>query len=172
MFSIGKIRKLMKRRHLHLVGAAFFCMVGFSGVQASTASLSPALEAIAVKAAAQNANGGHNWQQTGIASWYGSKFQGKETASGQTFNMHQLTCAHRTLPLGSVVRVTNLRNHKSVVLRVNDRGPLPKNRVIDLSYAAAGELGMRHKGIARVRINLIQTGSELAKVSYPPNPQQ
>lgn len=172
MFSIEKIRKFVKRRHLHLVGVALICLVGLSGVHASTASLSPTLEATAIKAAAQNANDGHSWQQTGIASWYGSKFQGKETASGQTFNMHQLTCAHRTLPLGSVVRVTNLRNHKSVVLRVNDRGPLPKNRVIDLSYAAAGQLGMRKKGIARVRINLIQSGSELAKVSYPPTPQQ
>lgn len=172
MLSIEKIRKFVKRRHLPIIGAALICIVGFSGVKASRASLSPTLEAAAIQAAAQNKNDGHSWQQIGIASWYGKKFQGKETANGQTFNMHKLTCAHRTLPLGSLVRVTNLRNHKSVVLRVNDRGPVPKSRVIDLSYAAAGELGMRKKGLARVRINLIQSGSEVAKVSYPPVPQQ
>lgn len=167
MISIDKIRKSRKRRHVHPIGAALFLIAAFAGSQASTATLSPALEAAAVKAAAQS---GHIWRQTGIASWYGPNFQGKETASGQTFNMHQLTCAHRTLPLGSLVRVTNLQNHKSVVLRVNDRGPVPPSRVIDLSYAAAGKLGMREKGLARVRIVLLQSGAELAKVSYPPQP--
>jgi rare lipoprotein A len=171
MFSIDQKLKSSRRRHLHPIGAALVLLVGFAGANASTSNLSPALEAAAIKAAAQNAQTGHIWHQTGIASWYGPKFQGKETASGQTFNMDQLTCAHRTLPLGSLVRVTDLQNHKTVVLRVNDRGPVPKNRVIDLSYAAAGKLGMRNKGLARVRIDLIQSGRELAKVSYPPNPQ-
>lgn len=171
MVSIDKILNSGRRRHLHPIGAALVLIVGFAGAKASTSSLNPALEAAAVKAAAQNATSGQIWHQTGIASWYGPKFQGRETASGQIFNMHQLTCAHRTLPLGSLVRVTNLQNHKSVVLRVNDRGPVPANRVIDLSYAAAGQLGMREKGLARVRIELIQSGAELAKVSYPPNPQ-
>jgi rare lipoprotein A len=167
MISIDKTRKSHKRRHLHPIGATLVIVAALAGSQASTSTLSPALEAAAVKAAAQS---GHIWHQTGIASWYGPNFQGKETASGQTFNMHQLTCAHRTLPLGSLVRVTDLQNHKSVVLRVNDRGPLPENRVIDLSYAAAGKLGMRQKGLARVRIDLIESGAELAKVSYPPQP--
>jgi rare lipoprotein A len=171
MFLIDKKDKSGKRRHLHPIGAAIIITIGLAGVKASTATLNPALEAAAIQAAAQNAKAGHSWHQTGIASWYGSQFQGKETASGQTFNMDQLTCAHRTLPLGSLVRVTNLQNHKSVVLRVNDRGPVPTNRVIDLSYAAAGKLGMRQKGLARVRISLLQSGGELAKVSYPPNPQ-
>jgi rare lipoprotein A len=171
MVPIDKILKLGKRRHLHPLGAALVFIVSFAGVKASTSILNPSLEAAAVKAAAQNTNDGHAWHQVGIASWYGPDFQGRETASGQTFNMHDLTCAHRTLPLGSLVRVTNLQNHKSVVLRVNDRGPVPESRVIDLSYAAARQLGMRKEGLARVRIDLIQSGAELAKVSYPPNPQ-
>lgn len=171
MIIIDKKLKSGRRRHLHPIGAALILVVGFAGFKASTSTLSPQLEAAAVKAAAQNAKQGHDWHQIGIASWYGPHFQGRETASGQIFNMHQLTCAHRTLPLGSLIRVTNLQNHKSVVLRVNDRGPVPKTRVVDLSYAAAGQLGMRQKGLARVRIDLIQKGGELAKVSYPPNPQ-
>ena len=171
MFLIDKKLKSGKRRHLHPIGAAIILTLGFAGVKASTSTLNPTLEAAAVKAAAQSKMDGHDWQQIGIASWYGPKFQGRETADGQTFNMHDLTCAHRTLPLGSLVRVTNLQNHKSVVLRVNDRGPVPTTRVIDLSYAAAGQLGMRNKGLARVRISLIQNGAEVAKVSYPPNPQ-
>lgn len=171
MFFIDKKLKSGNRRHLHPIGAAIVLAIGFAGVKASTSTLNPTLEAAAVQSAAQNAKHGHQWQQVGIASWYGPKFQGRETASGQIFNMHQLTCAHRTLPLGSLVRVTNLQNHKSVVLRVNDRGPVPKARVIDLSYAAAGQLGMRKQGLARVRISLIQSGTEVAKVSYPPNPQ-
>lgn len=171
MVFIDKKLKSGRRRHLHPIGLALILMVGFAGVHASTSTLSPSLEAAAVKAAAQNVNHGHAWHQVGVASWYGPQFQGRETASGQIFNMHQLTCAHRTLPLGSLVRVTDLQNHKSVVLRVNDRGPVPKSRVIDLSYAAAGALGMRKQGLARVRIELLKSGGELAAVSSPQNPQ-
>lgn len=169
MIFLEKNQQSGRRRHFHLAGAALVLIVGFVGVKASTSTLNPTLEAAAVKAAVQNHP--HAWQQIGIASWYGPKFQGRETASGQTFNMHDLTCAHRTLPLGSLVRVTDLQNHKSVVLRVNDRGPVPKSRVIDLSYAAAGALGMRKQGLAPVRIQLLKTGSELAQVSYPQVPQ-
>src|ERR1700735_2221581 len=71
----------------------------------------------------------HHWYQLGVASWYGKFFQGKTTASGEPFDENQLTCAHRSLPLGSVLRVTNLRNNKSVIVTVNDRGPVPENRV-------------------------------------------
>jgi rare lipoprotein A (peptidoglycan hydrolase) len=79
----------------------------------------------------------HHWFEIGKASWYGKKFDGRRTASGEKFDMHELTCAHRTLPLGSWVRITNLRNHRIVFARVNDRGPMIDDRVIDLSYAAA-----------------------------------
>lgn len=88
--------------------------------------------------------------EVGKASWYGLKFQGHKTATGEKFDMNDLTCAHRSLPLGSWVRVTNLRNHKSVVVRVNDRGPMSDGRIIDLSYAAALAVGM--DGIAKVRL--------------------
>jgi rare lipoprotein A len=101
----------------------------------------------------------HHWYQLGHASWYGKLFQGRTTASGESYNMYDLTCAHRSLPLGSLVRVTNLRNHKSVVVRVNDRGPVPANRIIDLSYAAASSLGM--SGVSTVRLDLLPAVAQL-----------
>lgn len=94
-----------------------------------------------------------HWLQVGEASWYGLKFQGRRTANGEHFNMNSLTCAHRTLPLGSWVRVTNLRNRKSVLVRVNDRGPVPENRIVDLSYAAAHAVGL--DGIGEVRLEAV-----------------
>lgn len=97
----------------------------------------------------------HHWYQIGMASWYGRAFHGKETASGETYNMYQLTAAHRQLPLGTWLRVTNLENGRTVVVRVNDRGPTPKSRVIDLSYEAATLLGMRAEGIQRVRLDVL-----------------
>ncbi|HYL32965.1 MAG TPA: septal ring lytic transglycosylase RlpA family protein [Stellaceae bacterium] len=93
--------------------------------------------------------------QVGYASWYGPHFNGKHTANGERFDMHALTAAHRTLPINSYVRVTNLTNHRSVVVRINDRGPYAANRIIDLSAEAARELGIRKGGVARVRIELM-----------------
>jgi rare lipoprotein A len=109
-----------------------------------------------------------HWHQIGRASWYGREFQGRATASGETFNMNSMTCAHRSLPLGASVLVTNLRNHRSVLVRVNDRGPVPQNRVIDLSYAAARMLGFR--GLAPVRIDLVDPSlspTQIAELSWP-----
>ena len=93
--------------------------------------------------------------QEGIASYYGDAFQGRPTASGETFDKNLLTAAHRTLPLGTRARVTNLENGKSVEVRVNDRGPFAKARVIDLSEAAARKIGMIENGTARVRIEIL-----------------
>ncbi len=93
--------------------------------------------------------------QTGIASWYGRDFHGRPTASGEIYNMYAMTAAHRTLPLGTILRVTNLENRKKVKVTVNDRGPFVKGRIIDLSYGAAKRLGMVEKGTARVRIEVI-----------------
>jgi len=107
----------------------------------------------------------HHWYQKGIASWYGKFFQGKPTASGQPYNEDAMTCAHRTLPLGSLLRVTNLRNHRSVIVRVNDRGPVPEDRVIDVSKAAADSLGFEQRGIAPVRVELIAPPSEMAQLN-------
>jgi rare lipoprotein A len=110
-----------------------------------------------------------HWHQLGRASWYGGSFQGQPTASGELFNMNSMTCAHRSLPLGATVLVTNLRNHRSVLVRVNDRGPMPENRVIDLSYAAARILGFR--GVASVRLDLVDPASlsptQIAELSWP-----
>jgi len=95
--------------------------------------------------------------QQGMASWYGADFHGKQTSSGEVYDMYQLTCAHNTLPLGTMVMVTNLENGKSVELKVNDRGPFVKGRIIDVSYAAARMLGMHEQGTAAVRVEVIGT---------------
>lgn len=91
----------------------------------------------------------------GVATWYGREFQGLNTASGELFDMFRFTAAHRELPLGTFVRVTNLRNRKSVVVRINDRGPMRGSAIIDLSYAAAEMLGMADRGWAQVRLDLL-----------------
>jgi rare lipoprotein A len=109
-----------------------------------------------------------HWHQTGRASWYGRAFQGQATASGEPFNMNSMTCAHRSLPLGATVLVTNLRNHRSVLVRVNDRGPVPESRVVDLSYAAAKVLGFH--GLAPVRLDLVDPSispTQIAAMSWP-----
>ncbi len=95
--------------------------------------------------------------QVGRASWYGRIFQDKKTASGEPYDMNDLTAAHRTLPLGSWVKVTNLKNDRSVMVRINDRGPIMKSRIIDLSYGAAKMLGMGSSGISSVRLDIIET---------------
>ncbi|WP_180162938.1 MULTISPECIES: septal ring lytic transglycosylase RlpA family protein [unclassified Acinetobacter] len=93
--------------------------------------------------------------QTGTASWYGRQFHGRKTASGETFDMNALTAAHRSLPLNCFIRVTNRNNGKSVVVKVNDRGPFHGNRVLDLSYGAAKQLGITSAGTANVSIERV-----------------
>ena len=88
----------------------------------------------------------------GVASYYGKQYHGRKTASGERFNMHELTAAHRTLPFGTNLKVTNLANDRSVVVRVNDRGPFKRDRILDVSLEAARRLQMVAAGIARVRI--------------------
>ena len=100
------------------------------------------------------------WVQYGVASWYGGEFHGRPTSSGEVYDMNQLTCAHNTLPLGTTVMVTNLENGRSLELKVNDRGPFVKERIIDVSYAAAQMLGMWAKGTAPVKIEVISLASE------------
>lgn len=95
----------------------------------------------------------------GKASWYGPGFHGKLTASGVPYNRYALTAAHRTLPAGTLVRVTNLRNHRSAVLVINDWGPVPADREIDVSEAAAEVLGFRERGIAPVRIEVYRAAN-------------
>lgn len=95
------------------------------------------------------------FQEIGTASWYGPGFHGKKTASGEIYDMYALTAAHRTLPLGSFITVTNLENQKKITVRVNDRGPFHDDRVIDLSKKAAETLGILGKGFARVHIRAL-----------------
>ncbi len=93
--------------------------------------------------------------QEGVVSWYGAQFHDRKTASGERFDSAALTMAHPSLPFGTRVRVTNLRNGRSVVVRVNDRGPFVGKRIADLSQAAASEIGMMHRGVARARIEVL-----------------
>jgi rare lipoprotein A len=95
--------------------------------------------------------------EIGVATWYGERFNGLHTASGDLFDMNQLTAAHRKLPLGTLVRVVNLSNGRAVLVRINDRGPVVRNSMIDLSMAAASQLGMRDAGRAPVRLDLLPT---------------
>jgi len=103
------------------------------------------------------------FSQKGVASWYGKKFHGRKTANGETYNMHGITAAHKTLPLGTYVRVRNLKNGKVLDVRINDRGPFARNRIIDLSYGAAKKLGVVKPGTAPVKI--VALGSRKKKIS-------
>ena len=96
------------------------------------------------------------FEQQGPASWYGTPFHGRKTANGETYNMNEMTAAHKELPLGTRVEVTNLSNGRKVVVRINDRGPFHGNRVLDLSRAAAQELGTLNAGVAQVQIRALQ----------------
>jgi rare lipoprotein A len=106
------------------------------------------------------------WIEIGKASWYGRRFQGHRTASGEAFDLNMLTCAHRTLPIGTLLKVTNLTNRKFIMVRVNDRGPVPHGLILDLSYAAARSLGFNGKGTAHVQLEKVE-GAEAAQLNWP-----
>jgi len=97
------------------------------------------------------------------ASWYGPRFHGKSTANGETFDQSALTAAHKSLPFGTLLKITNLRNHRSVIIRINDRGPYVDGRDLDLSKATAKALGILHKGVVKVKV-------EELKLNLPENP--
>jgi rare lipoprotein A len=105
----------------------------------------------------------YSYRETGVASWYGDEFHGRFTANGEIFDMHAVSAAHRTLPMPSVVRVTNLENGRSMVVRVNDRGPFVKDRIIDLSHRGANLLGFAAKGTARVKVEILEQESRKMK---------
>jgi len=108
------------------------------------------------------------YSERGMASWYGPDFHGKRTSSGETYDMHAMTAAHKTLPIPTRVRVTNLSNGKSVIVKVNDRGPFARGRIIDLSYAAAKRLDMIGPGTAEVRIEVVDREGRRQKVRAVP----
>jgi len=91
----------------------------------------------------------------GLASWYGPGFQGKQTSSGERYDMYAYTAAHKTWPMGTLVRVENLRNHKSAIVRINDRGPFVGNRILDCSYATARKIGLYEDGVAPVKLTVV-----------------
>ena len=105
----------------------------------------------------------YNYSEVGIASWYGDDFHNKRTANGETYNMRAITAAHRTLPLPSIVKVTNLENGRTIIARVNDRGPYVKNRIIDVSQKGAELLGYRNKGTAKVKVEILAKESKAIK---------
>jgi rare lipoprotein A len=148
-----------------LLAAAFFLTSARSGPSVH------AQQAANQVVKAQTAHRQH-WFQFGRASWYGHALQGQPTATGEAYDMNAMTCAHRTLPLGSLVRITNLRNHRSQVVRVNDRGPMIETRIVDLSYAAAKRLGFSYSGTAKVRIDLIDTRPTPTEVAMLTKPAQ
>jgi len=135
------------------LGAAALALLVYGGVVVQDAGRpAPPAEPVAVAEAAPAPEWSTGPSHRGQASWYGSDFQGSPTASGEPFNMNALTAAHRTLPLGSYARVKNLDNGRSVVVRINDRGPHARRRTIDLSYAAAQEIEMVNAGTAAVEV--------------------
>ncbi len=126
-----------------------------AGMRALTLIVTVAILATTTFAAAQDGGDYDNHQLSGIASWYGGKFQGRLTANGEVFDTNQLTAAHRTLPFGTIVRVVNQTNDRVVVVRINDRGPFVDNRVIDLSRAAADIIELTSAGLAPVRLEIM-----------------
>ena len=109
------------------------------------------------------------FRETGIASWYGTKFHGRKTSNGEVYNMYTMTAAHKTLPIPTYVRVTNQENGRSIIVRVNDRGPFHESRIIDLSYVAALKLGFAEQGTARVTIEAIDPTSNARSSNKNPS---
>src|SRR5271169_390226 len=144
-------------------------VLSVASLGAGAASGPSSLEAAKVTQPPVTKTGGHQTSKTnrprskayqiGTASWYGEQFQGKPTASGEPFDMRDLTAAHPSLPLGTLVKVTNLGNGKAVVVRINDRGPVVDGRIIDVSYNAALALGFKEHGLQTVRLDLYQPAS-------------
>jgi rare lipoprotein A len=112
----------------------------------------------AKKKVAKASKGGGTEYQSGMASWYGGNFNGRKTANGEIYNMNEMTAAHKTLPFGTLVRVTNTRNGDTVDVRINDRGPFVGGRVIDLSRAAASDIGVTASGVAPVKLTILGKG--------------
>jgi rare lipoprotein A len=159
---------------LALAGCAAGNVASRSGNAHDVAAASPdhpASESTAPKRhAAAHTHHDASYSAVGLASWYGADFHGRRTADGDTFDMHSLTAAHRTLPLPCTVRVTNLSNNRSVLVRVNDRGPFIGNRLIDLSAQSAKVLGFYDRGLAKVKVDYVGRASRPSVSSAPPAP--
>ena len=168
----------MRRRIAH--GLAIVCMiVGLGAAQGPNISeaIAAPVSSVQKQPEVRQQVGKVKPYQIGTASWYGQIFEGKPTASGEPYDMYDMTAAHLTLPMGSFVKVTNLRNGRAVVVRVNDRGPIVPGRIIDLSYGAAQALQFKARGLQRVRLDLVNNPSnprdqkpiyQTVAVNHPP----
>jgi rare lipoprotein A len=139
-------------------------VVGLGAAQGPNNSEAAPIRAVQAKPDIRNQTRKNQPYQIGTASWYGDYFVGKPTASGEDFDMYDMTAAHPTLPLGSYVRVTNLRNGRAVVVKVNDRGPIVPGRIIDLSYGAAQVLEFENRGLQKVRLDLVKPQTKRRQV--------
>jgi rare lipoprotein A len=150
----------MQRRLAHglMIGLLVVGLRAAQGPNNSEASSAPSRSA-QIRPEKQRQIGKIQPYQVGTASWYGEDFDGKQTASGEDYDMYDMTAAHPSLPLGSYVRVTNLHNGRAVVVKVNDRGPIIPGRIIDLSYGAAHALEFDHHGLQRVRLDVVKPGT-------------
>jgi rare lipoprotein A len=156
-FSNDTDGRSMPRRPLARLLIAVLC-VAWAGLPVRVSASDPAGLAAAIE------RGLVTVVQEGVISWYGAAFQDRPTASGERFDSDAMTMAHPTLPFGTHVKVTNLRNGRSVVVRVNDRGPFVGSRIADLSEAAATSLGMMRRGLARARIEIVDGGTPVASL--------
>jgi rare lipoprotein A len=162
----------MRRRIAHGLAIAFL-IVGLGAAQGPNISeAKPAPDNSPQKRSQVRKQAKTKPYQVGTASWYGQNFEGKPTASGEPYDMYDMTAAHLKLPLGSYVRVTNLHNGRAIVVRVNDRGPIVPGRIIDLSYGAAQALEFKHRGLQRVRLDLVDprqaTAYQTIAYNHPP----
>lgn len=137
-----------------------------TSTQPTRAGNAPFYEVFGERYQVLNSNAGYN--ERGVASWYGEPFHGRKTASGEVYDMHQMTAAHKNLVIPSFAKVTNLRNGKTIVVRVNDRGPFVNNRLIDLSLAAAEELDMVQSGTTLVEVTALDSASTEIPASATP----
>ena len=143
---------------------ALALLVGLGAFQGPAKAGSPDHKTAVVNAVPATVRNAHPYQ-VGTASWYGDDFEGKPTASGEPYNMYDLTAAHPTLPLGTLVKVTNLHNRRAVVVRINDRGPIVPGRIIDVSYSAAKVLKFQAQGIQRVRLDVVPPKKAVATMA-------
>jgi rare lipoprotein A len=147
----GELQGKMSRRRTR--AGALIVTLGLTASLVASPTVKREIAVTPGKTPSANATPKRHWFQIGKASWYGGRFNGRQTANGETYDMYALTCAHRTLPLGSWVRITNLHNKMTLLLRVNDRGPMSSGLIVDLSYGAAQKLGVA--GLAKVRIEAV-----------------
>ena len=153
----------MRRRIAHGL-MIVLAIVGLRAAQGPNSSEASSAPTRPIQPEIRKQTAKHKPYQVGTASWYGEYFDGKPTASGEDYDMYDMTAAHPTLPLGSYVKVTNLHNGRAVVVKVNDRGPIVQGRIIDLSYGAAQVLEFEHRGLQKVRLDLVKPRTKRRQV--------